>query len=137
MLWKHTDWRTDQTEVRRSRRLSVSFFATVGNYEYGFYWYFYQDGTIQCEIKLTGIMNTTVLASGEPSPFGVQVAPRLNAPFHQHIFAARLDMSVDGPTNAVYEVNTSGCRRGRTIPTATLSAPRPRCWRQKRKRSGR
>ena len=24
ILWKHTDWRTDQSEVRRSRRLSVS-----------------------------------------------------------------------------------------------------------------
>ena len=46
LLWKHIDWRTDYTEVRRSRRLVVSFIATVGNYEYGFYWYFYQDGTI-------------------------------------------------------------------------------------------
>jgi primary-amine oxidase len=62
ILWKHTDWRTGQSEVRRSRRLSISFIATVGNYEYGFYWYFYQDGSIQCEIKLTGIMNTTALA---------------------------------------------------------------------------
>lgn len=112
LLWKHTDWRTNQTETRRSRRLSVSFMATVGNYEYGFFWNFYQDGTLQCEIKLTGIMNTTVLASDEPSPFGVQIAPRLNAPFHQHIFAARLDMSVDGETNSVYEVNTSGLPPG-------------------------
>jgi primary-amine oxidase len=44
LLWKHTDWRTNQSEVRRSRRLVTSFIATVGNYEYGFYWYFYQDG---------------------------------------------------------------------------------------------
>ncbi len=64
MLWKHTDWRTNQSEVRRSRRLAVSMVATVGNYDYGFYWYFYQDGTIQMEVKLTGIMNTTALAAG-------------------------------------------------------------------------
>ena len=51
-------------EVRRSRRLSVSFFATVANYEYGFYWHFYQDGSIQLEVKLTGIMNTTALRPG-------------------------------------------------------------------------
>jgi primary-amine oxidase len=108
ILWKHTDWRTGQSEVRRSRRLSVSFIATVGNYEYGFYWYFYQDGSIQCEIKLTGIMNTTTLAPGETSPYGTEVAPRLNAPFHQHIFAARLVPGVDGPNNSVYEVNTLG-----------------------------
>ena len=59
ILWKHTDWRTNQTEVRRSRRLSVSFIATVGNYEYGFYWHFYQDGSHRsCEVKLTGIIRT-------------------------------------------------------------------------------
>ena len=66
MLWKHTDWRTNQTEVRRSRRLAVSMIATVGNYDYGFYWYFYQDGTIQMEVKLTGIMNTMALKPDEP-----------------------------------------------------------------------
>jgi primary-amine oxidase len=108
ILWKHTDWRTGQSEVRRSRRLSVSFIATVGNYEYGFYWYFYQDGSIQCEIKLTGIMNTTALAPGEKSQHGVEIAPQLNAPFHQHIFAARLVPSVDGPNNSVVEVNSVG-----------------------------
>ena len=37
ILWKHFDWRTNYTEVRRSRRLVVSFIATVGNYEYGFF----------------------------------------------------------------------------------------------------
>ena len=44
-------------EVRRSRRLVVSSIATVENYEYGFFWYFYQDGNIQFEIKLTGILS--------------------------------------------------------------------------------
>jgi primary-amine oxidase len=116
LLWKHTDWRTDQSETRRSRRLSVSFIATAGNYEYGFYWHLYQDGTIQCEIKLTGVTNTTALRPGQTSAFGVQVAPQLNAPFHQHIFVARLDMSVDGDKNSVYEVNTAGLSRGKDNP---------------------
>jgi primary-amine oxidase len=116
ILWKHTDWRTNQSEVRRSRRLSVSFIATVGNYEYGFYWYFYQDGNIQCEVKLTGIMNTTALQAGEESPFGVEVAPQLNAPNHQHIFAARLVTAIDGPNNSVYEVNTDGLPNGPENP---------------------
>ena len=116
ILWKHTDWRTGQSEVRRSRRLSVSFIATVGNYEYGFYWYFYQDGSIQCEIKLTGIMNTTALSPGEKSQHGVEVAPQLNAPFHQHIFAARLVPSVDGPNNSVVEVNSLGLPTSESNP---------------------
>ncbi len=116
ILWKHTDWRTNQSEVRRSRRLSVSFIATVGNYEYGFYWYFYQDGNIQCEVKLTGIMNTTALLPGEQSPYGVEVASRLNAGNHQHIFAARLVANVDGPANSVYEVNTVSVPAGPSNP---------------------
>ena len=54
ILWKHVDMVSGRTEVRRSRRLVVSSIATVGNYEYGFYWYFYLDGTMQLEVKLTG-----------------------------------------------------------------------------------
>ncbi len=106
ILWKHIDWRTNQTEVRRSRRLVVSFIATVGNYEYGYFWYFYQDGTIQFEVKMTGIMNTGSLPPGEKSKYGQLVAPQLYAPIHQHFFNIRLDMMVDGLNNLVYEVNT-------------------------------
>src|SRR6202035_87721 len=58
ILWKHVDMLAGRTEVRRSRRLVVSSISTVGNYEYGFYWYFYLDGTMQLEGKLTGIMQT-------------------------------------------------------------------------------
>ena len=116
MLWKHTDWRTNQTEVRRSRRLAVSMIATVGNYDYGFYWYFYQDGTIQMEVKLTGIMNTTALKPGEAARYGTEVAPRLNAPNHQHFFNARLDLDVDGETNTAQEVNTRSVPAGAENP---------------------
>jgi primary-amine oxidase len=106
ILWKHMDWRTNRTEVRRSRRLVVSFIATVGNYEYGFYWYFYQDGTLQFEIKMTGILNTGALPDGQTRKYGTLVAPRLYAPNHQHFFNVRLDMMVDGLRNSVYEVHT-------------------------------
>jgi primary-amine oxidase len=116
MLWKHTDWRTNQSEVRRARRLAVSMVATVGNYEYGYYWYFYQDGTIQMEVKLTGIMNSTGLRPGETPRNGTEVAPRVNAPYHQHFFGARLDFSVDGEDNTVYEVNTRSVPPGPENP---------------------
>ena len=106
ILWKHIDWRTNQVEVRRSRRLVVSFIATVGNYEYAYFWYFYQDGTIQFEIKMTGIMNTGALPPGVKPKYGQLVAPQLYAPIHQHFFNVRLDMMVDGLNNSVYEVHT-------------------------------
>lgn len=116
LLWKHTDWRTGEAETRRSRRLSTSFISTVGNYEYGFFWYLYQDGTIQCEVKLTGIMNTTALMPGEAPEYGVEIAPQLNAPFHQHVFAARLNTKVDGAENSVVEVNAVRVPRGSSNP---------------------
>ena len=106
ILWKHLDWRTGLSEVRRSRRLVVSFIATVGNYEYGFYWYFYLDGTIQLEVKLTGIISNGAVAPGEKPPWGERVTPEVYGPIHQHFFSARLDMTVDGPLNSVYEVDT-------------------------------
>ena len=105
ILWKHMDWRTNETEVRRNRRLVISFIATVGNYEYGFYWYFQQDGVIQFEVKLTGIMHTGALPPGENRAYGRLVAPQLYAPNHQHIFNVRLDLMVDGPGNSIYEAH--------------------------------
>ena len=103
ILWKHYEFRNDTFEVRRSRRLVVSFFSTVGNYDYGFYWYFYQDGTIQLEVKLTGIIQTAAVAPGKSYPWGGMVADGLGGPTHQHFFNARLHMMVDGERNSVTE----------------------------------
>ncbi len=106
ILWKHVDWRLGTTEVRRSRRLVVSSISTVGNYEYGFYWYFYLDGTIQLEVKLTGVISNGAEPAGSTPRWGEMVAPGVYGPIHQHFFNARLDMMVDGPDNSVYEINT-------------------------------
>ncbi|MBY5702361.1 primary-amine oxidase [Rhizobium leguminosarum] len=103
ILWKHYEFRNGIFEVRRSRRLVISFFATVGNYDYGFYWYLYQDGTIQLEAKLTGIIQTAAVATGETYPWGGMVDDNLGGPTHQHFFNARLHMDVDGGDNTVTE----------------------------------
>ena len=112
ILWKHVDSRTGQTEVRRSRRLVISSIATAGNYDYGFFWYFYQDGSIEFQVKVTGILETVAVPPGEVPKYGTLIAPQLNAHIHQHFFSMRLDMSVDGPDNSVYEVNTEAEPKG-------------------------
>ncbi|HUG16643.1 MAG TPA: primary-amine oxidase [Thermomicrobiales bacterium] len=105
-LWRHFDFRTGSSEVRRARRLVVSFFSTVGNYDYGFFWYLYQDGSIELECKLTGIVSTGALEPGTTSKYGELLNDDgLYAPIHQHFFSFRLDMDVDGPDNAIYEVH--------------------------------
>jgi primary-amine oxidase len=106
MLWKHTDWRTGKAEVRRSRRLVISMIATVGNYEYGYFWYLYQDGTIEYEVKLTGVISNGALPPGARPAHGTLVAPQVYGPHHQHIFCVRLDMMVDGPRNTVLECDS-------------------------------
>lgn len=106
IAWKHTDFRSGAVQVRRRRRLVISMIVTVGNYEYGYFWYLYNDGTIEYEVKLTGVISTGALPIGEKPKHGTLVAPGLYGPHHQHFFCVRLDMNVDGPTNTVVEVDS-------------------------------
>jgi primary-amine oxidase len=116
ILWKHADAGNGASEVRRSRRMVVSFVATVGNYEYGFFWYFYLDGTIQAEIKLTGIIQTQAVRPGTTAPYAGLVTPELAGPNHQHLFCFRLDMHLDGSANSVYEVDAVPVPQGPANP---------------------
>ena len=107
LLWKHWNYRTDHAEVRRSRRLVISFIATVGIYEYGFFWYFRQDGSLEMDIKLTGIMNIGAVQAGEIPEYGeLLTSDGLYAPNHQHFFCFRLEPMIDGLQNSVVETNT-------------------------------
>jgi primary-amine oxidase len=116
ILWKHTNFRTNHAEVRRSRRLVISFIATVGFYDYGFFWYFYQDGTIQQETKLTGIVNVGAVPPGTKTRYGKMLNEQLYAPNHQHFFCFRLDMQVDGRYNSVVEEHTVAAPMGPENP---------------------
>ena len=123
LLWKHFDATLNTTETRRSRRLVISFIITADNYEYAIYWYFYQDGSIEFEAKLTGIVLTSALPPGQASDFGSLVAPQTLAPHHQHFFSVRLDMAVDGLSNTVYEVDTEAVPAGPANPLGNAFRP--------------
>lgn len=116
ILWKHWDFRTDKTEVRRGRRLVISSISTVGNYEYASYWYFYLDGKIEFEMKATGIINTVGKTPETDMRFGTEVAPGVIGQIHQHLFVARLDLSIDGDKNCVMECNTQALPMGPENP---------------------
>ena len=45
---------------------------------------------------------------GGDHAYSTEVAPGLAGPVHQHLFSARLDMTVDGLANAVEEVDVGG-----------------------------
>ena len=102
--WKHHDANSQTTEVRRSRRLVISSIFTVGNYDYGFYWYLYLDGTIQMEIKLTGIVGVSAVTEQTYNPSQAPlIGEGLASPVHQHSFCFRLDWELDGGENSLYE----------------------------------
>ncbi|MGA9871351.1 MAG: primary-amine oxidase [Rhodococcus sp. (in: high G+C Gram-positive bacteria)] len=105
ILWKHSDQWAGSSETRRQRRLVISFFTTIGNYDYGFFWYLYLDGTIEFEVKATGVVFTSAYP-GNDYPYASEIAPGLGAPYHQHLFSARLDMMVDGARNSVEEIES-------------------------------
>ena len=126
VLWRHVEWRDGSGEVRRSRRLVISSFSAIGNYDYGFFWYLYQDGTIAFEVKLTGVLSTGAVAPGERPAHGTLVAPGLNAMVHQHFFNMRLDLDIDGCENGVDEVWTDRSRPVPANPHGNAFSPRRR-----------
>ncbi|KAM3556137.1 hypothetical protein MY1884_005237 [Beauveria asiatica] len=82
ILWKHTNFRTKNPVVARSRIL---------------------DASILYEVRATGILSTVPidLDVEEKVPYGTVVAPGVLAPYHQHLFSLRIDPAIDGHTNSL------------------------------------
>ncbi|MCZ9336351.1 monoamine oxidase, partial [Streptomyces sp. TRM76130] len=71
------------------------------------YWSLYQDGRIELEIKLTGMLSASGIEEGEEVRHGRVVSRTVQAPTHQHYFGLRLDTAVDGPLNRLVEENAA------------------------------
>lgn len=122
MLWKHYESYSEKNESRRARQLIIFFIATIGNYDYALNWIFHQDGVLEADAALSGIMlpkgvrETKASAHGPGFKSGHLVAANVVAPHHQHFFSFRLDLDVDGPNNSVHEMNTRALPPGPTNP---------------------
>lgn len=115
ILWKHTDL-SGRSDVRRSRRFVISYFSTIGNYDYGFYWHFYLDGSIEVVAKATGIVFAGAGEPGVRQPHATELAPGVFAPVHQHLFCARLDVAIDGEDNRLVEIEAQRIPMGPENP---------------------
>ena len=125
VLWKHTDLFTASRRDAAAAPAGDRFFTTIGNYDYGFYWYLYLDGTIQLESKATGIVFTsaypraaTPVRHGDRARAGRAVPP---AP----VLARGWTWPSTASDNAVDEVDAvAGADGRRTTRTATPSRGR-------------
>lgn len=125
IAWKHYNFLTERNESRRARELVLSAIATIGNYDYAINYVFKQDGSIEVDLALTGIM----LAKGvkekrademhstmKMDSTGHLVAENVVAPHHQHFFNFRLDFDVDGTNNSVTELNSAAMPKSADNP---------------------
>lgn len=126
ILLKHVDVRSGRSTVARSRRLAISSIATFGNYDYGYFWYLYQDGAIEFEAKLTGMVSTAPLSGPISTRFGTRISESLTAPNHQHFFNVRLDLRVGGERNSVAEVDCVALPPGAENPYGNAFEERAR-----------
>lgn len=101
ILYKHLNYRTNNAVVARKREFVVQTIATVANYEYVINLKFVNDGSIDIEVRATGILSTMPIDEDVTVPWGTIVAPGCMAAHHQHILSFRIDPAVDGHKNSV------------------------------------
>ena len=123
-LWRHG------IVSKRATNLAIKYYTTIENYDYGFTWRFKQDGTIDVDIELTGIVEVQgVHRTNQMDPpdsndlsykgmsFGTLIHPHVEAINHQHFFVFRLDMDIDGSQhNSVMEMNGKLVPEGKDNP---------------------
>lgn len=115
LAFKHTDYRAGgKAYSARNRKLVIQMLCTIANYEYVFNYNFYTDGAIECEVRLTGILNLSLKREGEAevNPYGVEVAPSVTAQLHQHVFSLRVDSMLDGHNNTVVQSDVVPTKTG-------------------------
>lgn len=99
--WKHTNYRTMNASVVRSRELVLQSIITVANYEYILAFVFNQAGEFNYEVRATGIVSTQPIDEGVSVPWGTVVHPGVLASHHQHVFSLRVDPAIDGHRNTL------------------------------------
>jgi primary-amine oxidase len=85
--------------VTRLREFVIQFVVTLANYEYIFAYKLDTAGGITIETRATGIVSVVAIDEGKVSGYGNVVSPGVLAQNHQHIFAVRIDPSIDSYGN--------------------------------------
>lgn len=114
--WRHSREENRVVDSRPRRDLVLRMFMTAGNYDYLFDYVFMQDGTLQIRVGATGMDQTRAVRAADATEaranaertgapredlHGRFIAPNLVGVNHSHFFSFRLDLDVDGQSNAL------------------------------------
>jgi len=130
LLYKHTEYtRPGQKNGRRGRQMVLSSISTVGNYDYIYEYILHMDGTLQVNVRLTGIPLPRGVSSKENDATCIEscatlVNDYLIAPTHQHFFNYRMDLDVDGPENYAIQVDVTNDPIGPDNPDGGAFSPK-------------
>ena len=125
ILWSHHDADANKTVARAGKELIVLHFITIGNYDYGMQWIFKEDGSVELQMLLTGVIavKANKLAycarcrdNSDEDQFGNVIDTNLLGISHQHFFNFRLDFALDGINNQVAEIDFEPIASGKNNP---------------------
>lgn len=100
--WRH---RSGELDIALKRDLVIRSVAVIGNYDYIFDWVLHQDGSIHVGVGATGIVEAKTVKSRDArsgtddDAYGRFVDDHIVGVNHDHYFAFRLDLDVDGTRN--------------------------------------
>lgn len=112
-IWRHHEPLYDGVpgiephQSRRSTELIVRMVATIGNYDYFQDYVFQQDGRLRIRLVATGVDATKGVfartladeTAAVETRTGTLIAPHRLGVNHDHFFAYRIDMDIDGTAN--------------------------------------
>ena len=104
-VWRHYEALNDASAGIAGEALVVRSISAIAHYDYIFDWVFGPSGEIEVRIGATGIDAVQARPGHENTAVGNRVTPDLVAVFHDHFFALRLDLDIDGPRNTLVREN--------------------------------
>ncbi len=107
--WSHFEAAKRASRSNRYVELVVRFVVWLGNYDYIVDWIFTPTGSLKGRVGATGVVLVKAVASESMDSPGAEtdtaggrlILPHTVAVNHDHFFAFRLDLDVDGPINSL------------------------------------
>lgn len=109
VAWTHFEASRQRSRSDRYIELVVRFVVWLGNYDYVLDWIFTPTGSLKGRVGATGVVKVKAVAADSmdaptaaaDTAYGRLILPHTVAVNHDHFFAFRLDLDVDGPTNSL------------------------------------